>query len=141
MACLDVVSRTDCVFYDPTPATFPNEPTSVHVPLDDLVESIATLRHFPPGSYALLTDLTEVRPLIRTELNVKTFDDRQLISKLVDCASTLNFVSILNHANTVSVEDNLRKRSYIHSPANGTITATTSLHALCRDNISGRAVA
>jgi hypothetical protein len=40
----------------------------------------------------------------------------------------------LNHANTVSVEDNLRKRSYNHSPANGTVTATTSLLAWCRDN-------
>jgi hypothetical protein len=49
--------------------------------------------------------------------------------------------TLLNHANTVSVEDNLRKRSYSHSPANGTITATTSLHAWCRDNISVRAVA
>jgi hypothetical protein len=48
---------------------------------------------------------------------------------------------LLNHANTVSVEDNLRKRTYSHSPANGTVTATTSLHAWCRDNISKRAVA
>jgi hypothetical protein len=36
-------------------------------------------------------------------------------------------LTLLNHANTVSVEDNLRKRSYNHSPANGTVTATTSL--------------
>jgi hypothetical protein len=48
---------------------------------------------------------------------------------------------LLNHANTVSVEDNFRKRSYNHSPANGTVTATTSLQAWCRDNISVRAVA
>jgi hypothetical protein len=50
-------------------------------------------------------------------------------------------VMILNHANTFSVEDNLRKRNYSHSPANGIVTATTSLHAWCRDNISVRAVA
>jgi hypothetical protein len=48
---------------------------------------------------------------------------------------------LLNHANTVSVEDNLRKRSYSHIPANGTVTATTNLHAWCRDNRSVRAVA
>jgi hypothetical protein len=40
---------------------------------------------------------------------------------------------LLNHANTVSVEDNSRKRSYSHSPANMTITVSTSLHAWCRD--------
>jgi hypothetical protein len=48
---------------------------------------------------------------------------------------------VLNHANTVSVEDNSRKRSYSHSHANMTVTKTTSLHAWCRDNKSGRAVA
>jgi hypothetical protein len=50
-------------------------------------------------------------------------------------------LALLNHANIVSVEDNIRKRSYSHSPANGTVTATTSLHAWCRDNRSVRAVA
>jgi hypothetical protein len=50
-------------------------------------------------------------------------------------------VLLLNHENTVSVEDNLRKRSYSHSPANATVTATTSLQAWCRDNRSVRAVA
>jgi hypothetical protein len=48
---------------------------------------------------------------------------------------------VLNHANTVSVEDNVRKRSCSHSPANRTVKATTSLHAWCRDNRSERAVA
>jgi hypothetical protein len=45
--------------------------------------------------------------------------------------------NLLNHANTVSVEDNSRKRSYCHSHAN----MTTSLHAWCRDNRSKRVVA
>jgi hypothetical protein len=40
----------------------------------------------------LLRDLTEARPLIRTELNVKTPDGGQLISGLVDCAATLDLV-------------------------------------------------
>jgi hypothetical protein len=50
-------------------------------------------------------------------------------------------VFVLNHANTVSVEDNVRKRSYSHSPADGIVKATTSLQAWCRDNRSVRAVA
>jgi hypothetical protein len=40
-----------------------------------------------------LTDLTEARLLIRTEVIVKTPDGGQLISGLVDCATTLDFVS------------------------------------------------
>jgi hypothetical protein len=39
------------------------------------------------------TDLTEARPLIRTELFVKTSDGKQQISGLVDCGATLDFVS------------------------------------------------
>jgi hypothetical protein len=54
---------------------------------------------------------------------------------------TTDYMTLLNHAITVSVEDNLRKRSYSHSPANGTGTATTSLQAWCQDNRSERAVA
>jgi hypothetical protein len=38
------------------------------------------------------TDLTEARPLIRTELTVKTPDGGHQISGLVDCAATLDFV-------------------------------------------------
>jgi hypothetical protein len=41
----------------------------------------------------MLTDLTEARPLIRTELTVKTLDGGHLIFGLVDCAATLDFVS------------------------------------------------
>jgi hypothetical protein len=48
-------------------------------------------------------------------------------------------LEVLNHANTVSVEDNSRKRS--HSHANRTVRTTTSLQAWCRDNRSGRVVA
>jgi hypothetical protein len=39
-----------------------------------------------------MTDLTEARPLLRTELNVKLFDGGQLTSGLVDYAATLDFV-------------------------------------------------
>jgi hypothetical protein len=48
---------------------------------------------------------------------------------------------VLNHASTVSVEDNSRKRSYSHSHANMTVTETTSLHTWCQHNRSVRAVA
>jgi hypothetical protein len=41
----------------------------------------------------MLTILTEARPLIRTELIVKTHDGGQQTSGLVDCAATLDFVS------------------------------------------------
>jgi hypothetical protein len=85
MACSVVVN--------PSLTTLPDEPTSVLVPPDDLVESIATLRHFPPEATSMLTDLTEARPLIRTELSVKTPHGGQLISGLVDCVAALDFVS------------------------------------------------
>jgi hypothetical protein len=42
---------------------------------------------------ALSTDLTEARSLIQIELSVITLDGEQLISGLVDCAATLDFVS------------------------------------------------
>jgi hypothetical protein len=41
-----------------------------------------------------LTDLTEARPLIRTTLNVKTFDGGKRISGLVDRATTLDVMSV-----------------------------------------------
>jgi hypothetical protein len=47
------------------------------------------LRQLPP----FLKDLTEDRPLIRTELLVKTLDGGQLVTSLVDCAATFDFVS------------------------------------------------
>jgi hypothetical protein len=53
---------------------------------------MATLQQFSSKATALLTDLTEARPLLRTELNVKTPNGGQLISGLVDCAATLEFV-------------------------------------------------
>jgi methyl coenzyme M reductase subunit C len=40
-----------------------------------------------------MTDLTEARPLTRTELTVKTSDGGHFFSVLVDCAATLDFVS------------------------------------------------
>jgi hypothetical protein len=41
----------------------------------------------------MLTDLAEARPLIRSELNVNTHDDGRLMSGLLDCSATLDFVS------------------------------------------------
>jgi hypothetical protein len=83
----------DCAFYDPASPTEPDQPTSVLVPLVDTEESIATLQQFSPPTTALLTNLTEARPLIRTELTVKTLDGGHQISGLVDCAASLDFVS------------------------------------------------
>jgi hypothetical protein len=49
----------------------------VHVPSDDLASSIATLGQFFLVTTAMLTDLTEARPLIRIELTVKMRDGGQ----------------------------------------------------------------
>jgi hypothetical protein len=54
----------DCAFHDPTPTTVFDEPTSVHVQSHVPEESIATLRQFSPEATAMLTDLTEARPMI-----------------------------------------------------------------------------
>jgi hypothetical protein len=83
----------DCAFFDSTTPTTSYQPDSVPVPLDDTEPSIATLRQFSSPATALLTDLTEARPLIRTELTVRTLDGGHQISGLVDCAATLDFVS------------------------------------------------
>jgi hypothetical protein len=83
----------DCAFYDPAPTTVSDEPTSLHVPSDVPEESIATLRQFSPEPTAMLTDLAEARPLIRIELTVKTHNSEQLVSRLVDCAASPDFVS------------------------------------------------
>jgi hypothetical protein len=88
---------TDCVFYDQTPPTVSDQPTSVHVPLIDTEESTATLQHFPPPTTSLLTDLTEARPVIRTELIVKTLHGGHQIFGLVECAATLDTVSVARH--------------------------------------------
>jgi hypothetical protein len=82
-----------CTFYDQAPTTIPNQPTSILVPHVDKEEPIATLQQFYSTATALLTDLTEARPLIRTEPIVKTPHGGQLISGVVDCAATLDFVS------------------------------------------------
>jgi hypothetical protein len=83
----------DCAFYDPTSPTESEQPVSVHVPPVEAEESIATLKQFYPPATALLDDLTEARPLVRTEMSVKTPDGGHQISGLVDCAATLDFVS------------------------------------------------
>jgi hypothetical protein len=81
----------DCALYDPTPSAVSDEPTSVYVPSYGPEKSIATERQFSPEATTLLTDLTEARPLVRPELIVQT-EGGQLISGLVDCAATLDFV-------------------------------------------------
>jgi hypothetical protein len=83
----------DCAFYDQAPTTTHVEPISVRVFFYDTEESIATLQQLSSKVDALLTDLTEARPLSRPELTVKTFDGGQLIYGLVDCAATLECVS------------------------------------------------
>jgi hypothetical protein len=66
----------------------------VLVPPVDTEESIAALQQFSPPTTTLLTDLTEARPLIHTELTVKTHDgNTHRIDGLVDCAATLDLVS------------------------------------------------
>jgi hypothetical protein len=82
----------DCAFYDHTPPKVHDQPVSVPVPLVDTEESIATLQQFSSTTTALMTDLTEARQLIRSELIVKTLDGGHMISGLVDCAATLDFV-------------------------------------------------
>jgi hypothetical protein len=71
-----------------TPPTLPDQHTSVHVPSVDTEESIDTLHQFSLTATTLLTDLTEARPLIRTELTVKNPDGGHQINGLVDCAAT-----------------------------------------------------
>jgi hypothetical protein len=83
----------DYAFYDSASPIEPYQPISVHVPPVDTEESIATLQQFSPPTTTLLIDLTEARPLIRTELAVKTPDGGHQISGLVDCAAALDFVS------------------------------------------------
>jgi hypothetical protein len=51
------------------------------------------MKQFSRKAATLLTDLTEARPLVRTELTVKTPYGGKLFSRLVDCAATLDFMS------------------------------------------------
>jgi hypothetical protein len=67
----------DCAFYEPASLTPPAQPISVHVPPLSMEESIATLQQFSTPATTLLTDLTEARPLVRTELSLKTLDGGQ----------------------------------------------------------------
>jgi hypothetical protein len=82
------------VIYDSAPTSSLDLPTSLHVPQDEPTTFIAMLRQFSSDATALLDDLAEARPLIRNELVVKTHDGGQLIYALVECATTLDFVSV-----------------------------------------------
>jgi hypothetical protein len=73
----------DCAFYDQASPIEPDQPISVPIPHVDAEESIATLQQFSPPATALLDDLTEARPLIRTEVTVKTLDGEHHIIGLV----------------------------------------------------------
>jgi hypothetical protein len=76
----------DCTFYDKGPTATLDDPTSRrHGRVHRYDETIS------PKAAAPLTDPTEARPLIRIELTVKTPNGGQLISRLVDCAPTLDF--------------------------------------------------
>jgi hypothetical protein len=86
------VVDADYDFYDSAPTTIPYLPISVYIPLDQPTASIAKLRQFSSDATALPIDLTQARPLIRTEPNVKTLGGGQLISGLFDCAATLDNV-------------------------------------------------
>jgi hypothetical protein len=83
----------DRTFYDSTSITTHVDPPSVHVQQDEPTPPIVTLRQLSPDASTVLTDLTKARPLIRTEMNVKSHDGGQLIFELADCTSTLDFVS------------------------------------------------
>jgi hypothetical protein len=50
----------DCAFYDRTPTTYHDQPTSVHVPLVDTEESIATLQQFSSIAAAVLNGSSAV---------------------------------------------------------------------------------
>jgi hypothetical protein len=82
--------------YNSASATSPTvliEHPSVHVPVYESTESIATLRQFSPDAPALLTDLAEARMMIRTEKDVKAHDGGLWTSRVVDCAAAHDFVS------------------------------------------------
>jgi hypothetical protein len=63
----------DCEFSYSTPtlASTHAQPSLVHVIGAEPSKSIAVIRQFPPDATAMLTDLTEARPLIQIELTVK----------------------------------------------------------------------
>jgi hypothetical protein len=62
----------DCQFYDSAPITSLVEPPSLYVPRDELATSSASIRcDIFSDATVMLTDLTEARRLIRTELHVK----------------------------------------------------------------------
>jgi hypothetical protein len=83
--------NVNCGFYYLAPSTS-DISTSVHVPPNESTTSIAMLRYFSSDATALLINLIEARPFIRTELNVKTPNSGQLIFGLVDGAPTLDFM-------------------------------------------------
>jgi hypothetical protein len=82
----------DCALDDPTSSTESDQPISVLVPPVEAKEPIATQKQSSPRATALLTDLTEARPLVRTELTAKTPYGGHQIYGLVNCAPALDFV-------------------------------------------------
>jgi hypothetical protein len=76
-------------FYDQVPTTTHDEPTRYVY----LMKTLAMLQQFSSKSAVVFPDLTEARPLIRNEQTMKNPHGGHLISGLVDCAATLDFVS------------------------------------------------
>jgi hypothetical protein len=84
----------------------------------------------------LTTDLTEDRPLIRTEMNVKSHDCRQQISGLVDCAVTHDFVlkdfvrrfSLSARKYKTKTQDRLANGQYVTSSTVYDITIELARH-------------
>jgi hypothetical protein len=87
---------TNCELYDSAPTKARTVLAGPHIGTCtngrlERVHRIATT--FSSDVAAMLTDHAEGCSFIRTDLNVKSHDGGQLISKLVDCDATHDFVS------------------------------------------------
>jgi hypothetical protein len=73
-------------------STYPDvTPTEdLHVLVEDDLDIIAEKHN---TSLVILSDHTEVRPLLQIDLSVSTSAGQRHTTLLVDCAATLNFVS------------------------------------------------
>jgi hypothetical protein len=80
----------DYTLHDQAPTTTPDEHTSIRVPPYDTEECIATMEQFPPKAAAMLTDLTEARPLILNELTMKAL---QVDNSFLDLSTALRLLT------------------------------------------------
>jgi hypothetical protein len=106
--------------------------TSVHVKFQESVHGFGTSHHVD-SSIDVFFDADDApdAPGVasHTELSQDDMDPTDALPDsgrptrvTVAPARFEDYVALLNHANTVSVEDNSRKRSYCHSHANMTVT-------------------